>query len=446
MDQVPNSVPARLQAKATGNHPDLDLLAALAEQALPERERAQVLLHLSRCADCREVLALALPPVEASSTSLDTARRPGFRWPVLRWAAAAACVVIVGSAVLMKRESIMSRSMQTARIESDAKSAASRDERVAEPGQPPVESVHPPALATSGPETKVSPPAQEKSARQSALQGALGPHYAQRGATGMTATSGPGAAGGMGATGGGAFRRYPAAPAVPGPLQGTPDELMAKMAPKAAGKDFPTEGRPMSEVTLPRAADEQVAAEAAAPAAGSLQDNGADQLKREAPGKAKAPAARMMLDRMEASGNTVQALGQNQPSAEASRAKKSDLFRAVSSNLTVSRWTISSDGKLQHSIDSGKTWQPVPVAENAVFRALSANGPDLWVGGAAGLLYHSPDAGGRWTQIKPVSGGSTLAADIAAIEFTDIRQGKVTTANGEIWTTSDGGQSWRKQP
>jgi photosystem II stability/assembly factor-like uncharacterized protein len=68
------------------------------------------------------------------------------------------------------------------------------------------------------------------------------------------------------------------------------------------------------------------------------------------------------------------------------------------------------------------------------------------VGGAAGLLYHSADSGDHWTQVKPATNGSNLTADIAAIEFTDTRQGKITTANGEIWLTRDGGKSWSKQP
>jgi photosystem II stability/assembly factor-like uncharacterized protein len=116
----------------------------------------------------------------------------------------------------------------------------------------------------------------------------------------------------------------------------------------------------------------------------------------------------------------------------------------VQSYAPVSRWTISSDGQLEHSIDSGKTWQPVAVADNATFRALSSNGPDLWVGGASGLLYHSADAGGHWTRVKPAA-GTNLTADIAAIEFTDARRGKITASNGEVWLTEDAGQTWRKQ-
>lgn len=118
--------------------------------------------------------------------------------------------------------------------------------------------------------------------------------------------------------------------------------------------------------------------------------------------------------------------------------------RRVFSHSESTRWNLSSDGQLQRSIDSGKTWQPVAAPPGAAFRALSYNGPDIWVGGAAGLLYHSPDAGTRWDLVKPYANGSSLSADIAAIAFTDPQHGKITTTNGETWTTADGGQSWNE--
>jgi photosystem II stability/assembly factor-like uncharacterized protein len=163
--------------------------------------------------------------------------------------------------------------------------------------------------------------------------------------------------------------------------------------------------------------------------------------KQELPGKAKAPSGVTTYDAFAAPAQDSNA--QMVTTKEAAR--KAEMKRVETLRPPVARWTISSDGQLQHSVDSGKTWQPVVVAENATFRALSANGPDLWVGGASGLLYHSTDAGAHWTQIRPVTADATLTADIAAIEFIDLRQGKITASTGEVWITTDGGQSWRKQ-
>jgi photosystem II stability/assembly factor-like uncharacterized protein len=108
------------------------------------------------------------------------------------------------------------------------------------------------------------------------------------------------------------------------------------------------------------------------------------------------------------------------------------------------RWTLSADGILQRSFDSGKTWQTIPVASNIVFRALAANESDIWVGGAAGALYHSFDAGQHWVHVQPAADGQPLTADIATVEFSDTQHGKLTTSDHENWTTSDAGDTWQK--
>jgi len=213
----------------------------------------------------------------------------------------------------------------------------------------------------------------------------------------------------------------------------TAGQLVVDEAKKAAA-----ESRTVSHLEISGRA-ETVEVQAAAPAVDS--ESTAD--KREALGKAKTPSS-AVLDSMVAA-EPPAAVAQNQ-AARSQETVSQKMDRAKLRHSLVSRWTISSDGQLQHSINSGQTWQPVAVAEKASFRALSANGPDVWVGGAAGLLYHSSDAGASWTQVKPTFGDATLSADISAIEFTDLLHGKVTVSSGEVWITEDGGQSWRKQP
>ncbi len=116
----------------------------------------------------------------------------------------------------------------------------------------------------------------------------------------------------------------------------------------------------------------------------------------------------------------------------------------IPANL-VPRWTLSSDGTLQRSLDSGRSWQTIQVSIETVFRALAANGLDIWVGGSGGALFHSSDAGQHWTQVQPVADGETLLDDIIGVEFTDTLQGKLTTSSEETWTTLDAGQTWQKQ-
>jgi hypothetical protein len=95
----PNTLQRELaRNQQTGPHPDADVLTAFTEDALPEREREQLIAHLAVCAECREVLSLAASaaPESVTDTALLLPRpmHPRLRtW--LPWVAVAAGVVIV---------------------------------------------------------------------------------------------------------------------------------------------------------------------------------------------------------------------------------------------------------------------------------------------------------------------------------------------------------------
>jgi hypothetical protein len=60
-----------------GHHPDADEISAFVEQALPAHEREAVLGHLAMCAECRAMVALSLPEVEAPAQTVSVpARKP----------------------------------------------------------------------------------------------------------------------------------------------------------------------------------------------------------------------------------------------------------------------------------------------------------------------------------------------------------------------------------
>ena len=99
MPDVPKTVIERMRAAGpVANHPDADLLTAFAEQSLPAPERTTLLQHLARCSECREIIALAVPPSEAVTAAATLPARSGWlTWPALRWGLVAAGLVIIAS-------------------------------------------------------------------------------------------------------------------------------------------------------------------------------------------------------------------------------------------------------------------------------------------------------------------------------------------------------------
>src|ERR1700731_35405 len=104
MQDVPKIARVRLPRAMPGTvgaHPDADLLTAFAEQSLSKSERGQVMEHLAHCGDCREVVALALPAMEAQFVPVRARSGGGWlSWPVLRWGVVAAGVLVTSVGVL----------------------------------------------------------------------------------------------------------------------------------------------------------------------------------------------------------------------------------------------------------------------------------------------------------------------------------------------------------
>jgi hypothetical protein len=106
MQEISKIVLERLHKQSAQEiHPDANLLAAFAERGLAEAERAQVVEHLARCGDCRDVVALALPALEAmGANAAMAARKSWFSWPALRWGLVAAGVAAVASVGVVQFE------------------------------------------------------------------------------------------------------------------------------------------------------------------------------------------------------------------------------------------------------------------------------------------------------------------------------------------------------
>src|ERR1051326_3662964 len=104
MTGLPKIVLQRMRQKPVSEiHIDVDQLTAFAENGLGERERMLVMTHLADCNDGREILWLAAPEQVATLPVLQASGGSWLAWPVLRWGAAAACVVVVAAVGLLYR-------------------------------------------------------------------------------------------------------------------------------------------------------------------------------------------------------------------------------------------------------------------------------------------------------------------------------------------------------
>jgi hypothetical protein len=106
MTDLPKIAVQRLNAKgvAVRTHPDPNLVSAFAENALPRDSRDQIVRHLAQCVECREVVFLSAPDQVTTLPAVASAPSHWLTWPVLRWGAAVAAVVVVGAAISLHRQ------------------------------------------------------------------------------------------------------------------------------------------------------------------------------------------------------------------------------------------------------------------------------------------------------------------------------------------------------
>jgi hypothetical protein len=469
MQNVPKIVRERLQvATAAAEHPDADAMTAFAERSLPERERVVVLDHLARCVDCRDIVAFALAATEPAEVITKSPARGWRSWPTLRWGFVAAGVVAIASfGILQYQRGLRPQSMaSTSPARVDVATQEAKNQPLARPGSSADEKRDkiqtPPAAAFTGTmdSTSAIGGAKKGLARQEPTLALPVQPQLNRGA---------GIGGGARLAAGGPFPHGPklanqwqqqnnahnqilASPPSPFAKQPTGD-LSANTEVPAVSETVTVEAQSAQQEQPQNVDAGQIQPRLAVPQP-SNEDYALDRV-----GKAK-PAAPTQTGRavapMSIEGGSV-----------------------LASSALVPRWTITSTGDLQRSFDQGVTWQAINVnanpayfmdatsaqsganssrakrkdaspalkrdAASPLFRAVAANGTDVWAGGSGGILYHSQDGGDHWTRVVPASAGVTLTGDIVGLEFPDLQNGRVSTSAAEIWTTTDAGQTWQKQ-
>jgi Photosynthesis system II assembly factor YCF48 len=456
MAEVPKIVEERLRVASAGvaTHPDADVLTAFAERSLRGLERDKVLEHLSRCGECREVVSLALPASELAAVPLKPPGGAWLTWPAMRWGFAAAGIVVIASLaiVLYRRQVSMADRIPPPAPVSDARNQAAP----------------PPALldAENEPDKLKASPTRTGN-KEGEETSRVPSHFANR-----EVTAAPAPAPGYG-------NRLPVVRGnlAHGPKMGLQTNLSNQwQQPSANNFAAPvllppaTPPAPASNQAVNQGSEAPVQSEAAAPIPAA--DNLAVQsqgLSEQVPGGGSAESK---VDRAKPLETVIV---NNSRKYTVSAAPSASGTRSL--EASAAQWTISSMGGLQRSLDRGATWQDVNVngsyapggagftfakeqasvekeqatlkdqkqaSSEPVFHAVAANGPDVWAGGANGMLYHSVDGGAHWTRIVPLSSGITLTGDIVTVDFPDPQHGRVATSTSEIWITGDAGQSWHK--
>ncbi len=439
-------------------HPEADLLTAFAEQALSATERDGVLDHLALCEDCREAIALALPPTDIVTAPIATETEavratpiPAksernfltvFAWPSLRWAALAAGVAVAASVLLMHPGKLNQATLSSVNRPVATTAPPASAPQIA-PSSIPASSA--PASSTASSPTDQSAISVRTSARTNEARpnsemrpskklnagGAVTPsHQAERGML-LDENKNKSAQAG----------KWSAAPSAGTVAFDAPTSRRATETVEVSGATAAVEVAPSADDTL-MALNETPAIEKAKPA---LQEPALPEKEMKVNEQQKTQAA------------IVPGLARPQARAMTSSAK---LASPVSQPLAHRVTWVITGGILQRSPDSGQSWQDALRADHPLL-CYASHDEDVWAGGQAGTLFHSADGGVTWAQVQPSIKAQQLSSDVTHIEVrADVRgnvrggvRGDVrgpaeivlSTSTGEIWSSADGGKTWEKK-
>ena len=392
MAELPKSVLQRLKSQAAPqDHPDADLLAAFSEQALTGRERENVLAHLAVCSVCREAVALATPPppeVQPAGVFVPWYRRP----QIFAWAGSLATLALVGALIL--------NYSQTRYVPSTFSDATASK-----------------AVATPAAQNQPAAPVEKKAqtrADVAAPNGSLG-----------------------------GLRKE----------ETERDVNLTKLVPKQKATQQEHASRVMAPppAAVPPPSKDQKVLDG-----GALQSQYRAAAKEPAPAVPAAAPAAGVADSIAENRQASTAQTITVESAAAAPAKSADVGASAGAvggavlrhkamkTAPAILWSIDDKGKLQKSLDSGRTWQPVLVnSVNDVFRVVVAIRWHVFVGGNDCALYFSHKSGEGW-------GKQTLPgchSDIVGLQFSDedAMHGTARASDGSVWTTDDSGHNWTRQ-
>jgi Photosynthesis system II assembly factor YCF48 len=402
-----------------------------------------------------ELVAVAASTAAASTTP---ARIRWFAWPVLRWGVAAAGIIAMASIGIVQYR-------QRLKNDTLVSSLASRNETTAAPQPPLPQSA--PAYEVQESVRQAEKEKQAQLQKQAQSQNRASNRVDNSAENMLVRPANPTAPAAR------AMHGAPSGTAVAG-RSGYAGGVAPRVAPSAPRSTFAAGGG--SKSAAPQAAAKPAPSASSAQSAEASSSSQTVEVEAQAV-QAPATANAQVSDQLDEKQKELPSQSDSSKSVSALQGKDLAAVQVASGTQRIPRWSITANGGLQRSFDDGKTWLDVnvnsalpsgaskmavtvestPGPENRkkkveaqpspslVFRAVSAQGAEVWAGGSATMLYHSADNGAHWVRVLPFSSGAALTGDITSIEFSDPQHGRIITSAGEVWITADDGQSWRRQ-
>ena len=113
----------------------------------------------------------------------------------------------------------------------------------------------------------------------------------------------------------------------------------------------------------------------------------------------------------------------------------------IVSSSPNSVWRIAAGGAVEHSTDRGSTWELQSTGVTVTLTAGSSPAPSMcWLVGPQGIVLRTTDAR-SWRRIA-----FPEAVDLTSVRAAGDKIATVTTADGRAFSTTDGGQTWKRSP
>jgi photosystem II stability/assembly factor-like uncharacterized protein len=94
---------------------------------------------------------------------------------------------------------------------------------------------------------------------------------------------------------------------------------------------------------------------------------------------------------------------------------------------------------VERSTSGGSSWQPAAIPAGATVNGGAAPGPNIcWLIGPAGTVLRTTDGSGFESVSIPGAGA------LISIQATDASRATVTSADKQVYVTTDGGRTWTR--